>query len=443
MLYYFFALLTAGIVLLMNNIRRDTNRWAALFLVSASIGGIADQFQSWGLPMWAQTARLINHVMTPYGLLIFCLLYSGLLLQARMRMLAKLLLLVPVMGSVVQALLTPELNLDYRWLLVWTAPYYLLACMSLVVSLWRENNRRKKRNKLITTLIIVPTVLAVLLFINVAKVFYPDFAFFRYISIFIIYSLGAAVLCTFLYGVLGVKLRFEHEPLESTMKAVSTGTTMLNHSLKNEIGKIAISTENLRSSSNLDKEALEQLQIIAAASDHMLTMVGRIHSQMRDFHLQEEPCRLDHLVAEALQHIKPLAGDKIHITAQYNYRPFLLCDAVHVRESLNNVLENAIEAMPAGGELTVELDRVGNEIALRVRDEGSGISEDHLNQLFEPFFSTKNRKLNFGLGLSYVYNVMQKSGGRVDISSKLDKGTVVTLLFPAAKLLHEADREIS
>jgi len=443
MLYYFFALFTAATVLLMNNIRRETNRWAALFLFSASIGGIADQLDSWSLPMWAQTARLINHVMTPYALLLFCLLYSGLFVQARPRMLAKLLLLVPVLGSVTQALLTTDLNLDYRWLLGWTAPYYLLACISLVVSLWREKNGSKKRNKLITTLIIVPTVLAVLLFINVAKVFYPDFAFFRYVSIFIFYSLGAAVLCTFLYGVLGVKLRFEHEPLESTMKAVSTGTTMLNHSLKNEIGKIAISTENLRSSSKLDNEALEQLQIISAASDHMLAMVGRIHNQMRDFRLQEEPCRLDHLADEVLQHIKPLAGDKIHITAHYSYRPFLLCDAVHVRECLNNVLENAIEAMPAGGELTVELKRTGNEVALLVRDEGSGISENHLNQLFEPFFSTKNRKLNFGLGLSYVYNVMQKSGGRVDISSKLNKGTVVTLLFPADKLLHEADRVIS
>src|SRR5690554_7433769 len=56
-------------------------------------------------------------------------------------------------------------------------------------------------------------------------------------------------------GVLGVKLRFERDPLESTMKAVSSGTTLINHTIKNEIGKIAISTENLkRANPDMDKD---------------------------------------------------------------------------------------------------------------------------------------------------------------------------------------------
>lgn len=92
----------------------------------------------------------------------------------------------------------------------------------------------------------MPTILAALLFINVAAVLTPDIDAFRYVSIFIIYSLSVALICTFIYGVLGVKLRFENDPLEGTMKAVSSGAVQLNHSIKNEIGKIAISSDNLK-----------------------------------------------------------------------------------------------------------------------------------------------------------------------------------------------------
>ena len=55
-----------------------------------------------------------------------------------------------------------------------------------------------------------------------------------------------ATICTFVYGVLGVRLRFERDPLDRTMQAVSSGTSMLNHTIKNEIGKIALSTENVK-----------------------------------------------------------------------------------------------------------------------------------------------------------------------------------------------------
>lgn len=183
---------------------------------------------------------------------------------------------------------------DVQWffnlLLLWSAPYYLISCYLLVASFWKERDARIKRSRFITTIIMVPTLLAVLIFIYVAKVITPDFEFFNYISVFMIYSLSVALLCTFMYGVLGVKLRFEHDPMESTMRAVSTGTTMLNHTIKNEIGKIAISTENLR---NLlpesNEQSMQHMQIITNASNHMLEMISRIHSQIKDITLKEQP----------------------------------------------------------------------------------------------------------------------------------------------------------
>ncbi|WP_345890039.1 sensor histidine kinase [Paenibacillus dendritiformis] len=432
MLYYFLSLLTAAIILLGTHPRKETNRWAALFLSSASIGGLAELLAKNGLPGWSGPLQFLNQTLTPYGVLVFSMVYAERFPQAETRRLMKWLLLLPVAVMLAVTPFHPVPALDFRLLLVWTGPYYLLSCYWLVASLWNETDRRKKRSRLIVTLIVVPTLLAVLVFINGANAFALEIDFFRYISVFIIYSLGLGLLCSFLYGVLGVKLRFERDPLENTMKAVSSGAALLNHTIKNEIGKIAISSENLRRAlPEGDEPSRQHLEIISRAADHMQAMVTRIHSQMKDVVLREEPCQLDRLAEASLaQHELLFASRHIAADADYVCRPLVLCDAVHMTEALGNLLRNAVEAMPDGGAIRIKIEDSPKGVRLSVQDTGTGMSPEQLARGFEPFYSTKGRRDNFGLGLSYVYNVMQKSGGEVNIASKEGGGTCVTLQFP-------------
>src|SRR5690606_27831966 len=102
----------------------------------------------------------------------------------------------------------------------------------LIYSLWKEQNREKKKSRWITTIIIVPTLIAVLIFINIGQAILPGYPFFNYISMFMVYSFVVALLCAFLYGVLGIKLTIERDPMENTMKAVSSGAALLNHTIK-------------------------------------------------------------------------------------------------------------------------------------------------------------------------------------------------------------------
>lgn len=436
MIYYFFALLTAAVVLLVNNPRSEMNRWAAFFLGAAAIGGLTDVLILYGYNEWASIEQLLNHTLSPYGILVFSLVYSELVPVKRVRLYLKLALLVLPAWMMTTTPLIPEIQLDYRFLLGWAAPYYIAACLLLIVSLWKETNRRKRRNRFIATIIIVPTILAVLLFINVAAVAAPDLDTFRYVSLFIIYSLSVALICTFIYGVLGVRLRFEKDPLEGTMKAVSSGAVQLNHSIKNEIGKIAISSDNLkRELADQSPDSLSHLAIITSASEHMLGMVNRIHSQMRDIVLVEKPFRLDQLVHSCLAAHKGMFEQKeIHVQDEYACRPILVGDPVHLSEAIGNVLINAVEAMETGGGLTIRLEREKKSVQLTINDDGRGIPDNQLERVFEPFFSTKNRSSNFGLGLSYVYNVMKKSGGSVDVISKVNDGTTVIFHFAAKNI---------
>ncbi|WP_338551397.1 HAMP domain-containing sensor histidine kinase [Paenibacillus sp. KS-LC4] len=437
MLYYFAALLAAALLLLLTNPRSESNRWAAFFLGFASIGGLADTLAAAEMNILAQLVQLMNHTITPYGVLVFSMVYSDKVANARVRLLLKGLLLLPAAVMLCITPVAPRLELDYRILLAWTAPYYLASCYLLLFSLWSEDNSRRKRNRFIIALIMVPTLLAVLILINVANVISPAFDYFRYISLFIFYSLTVAVLCTFAYGVLGVKLRFERDQWESTRKAVSSGTTILNHTIKNEIGKIAISTENLKSELSAGSpEAAEQLRIIETASSHMLAMVTSIHSQTRSIVLREQPIRLDELAERCLQQ-QPLEGRPIQLKLHLLCRPTVLCDSLHLLEALNNLVQNAIEAIPEGeaGEVNVTISWHKRAVRLLVSDTGRGMNEEQLKQALEPFYSTKNRSRNFGLGLAYVYNVVQQSAWTIKLSSVVGKGTDVLLHVPARKVL--------
>ncbi|WP_239618363.1 sensor histidine kinase [Cohnella mopanensis] len=437
MLFYFFALLSAAVVILFNDIRNETNRWATFFLCCAAIGGVTDSLYKANFDMGSHVTQFINLVMTPYGVLVFSLIYSG-VSRSKMRI-YKWAALLPVGIMLAATCSSPEYLINDKLLLVWTAPYYLVSCYVIIVSSLKERDNLNKKKRFVTAIIVVPTLLAVLVFIYGARAIRPEFDFFNYISVFIGYSLATGLLGTFLYGVLGVKLRFERDPLEGAMKAVGSGSALLNHTIKNEIGKIAISSENLKSTIPANDEASRQhLDIISSASEHMLTMVSRIHEKTREIVLREQPCRLDQLCEECLDHRQQLLlnDHNIKITADYSVRPTVRCDPVHMKEVVNNLLLNAIEAMPAaGGTVEIRLNAIKKGILLTVEDNGAGISAQRLAHVFEPFFSTKERSRNFGLGLSYVYQVMQKSGGLARISSRENIGTSIELYFPRHKII--------
>ncbi|TVX97692.1 sensor histidine kinase [Cohnella terricola] len=431
MLYYFTALLAASVILLFSHPKSEVNRWASIFLVFAAIGGLTDEARTYGYSISANAIQVLNLTVTPYAVAIFCLVYSKLITDRRKIALLKGALLIPVGMTALLTSYVPEMRIDYGWLLAWAAPYYIGGCVLLVVSLFREPDPRNRRNRLITTIIFVPTLLSVLTFIYIAKAVYPDFEFFEYVSYFLIYSFVVGLLCVFVYGVLGFRLKIERDPLDDAMKAVSSGTRMLNHTLKNEIGKISLSSENLsRALSPDDERSRQSLRIIADSADHMLAMVEKIHSRTKDIVLVAESCRLDELVELCVERNRPLF-DRLGIVVLMDFqtRPTLSCDPTHVKEAIGNLLANAAEAMKDGGTVRIVLAYLAKRIVLSVEDNGTGISKDALPHLFEPFYSTKKSSRNFGLGLSYVYNVMRKSGGSVSVSSRLGEGTRFELVF--------------
>ncbi|MDX2479725.1 MAG: ATP-binding protein [Desulfuromusa sp.] len=140
-------------------------------------------------------------------------------------------------------------------------------------------------------------------------------------------------------------------------------------------------------------------------------------------------------------HIEKVVQDSVFLTRKQCQRqsvklilqvadnlPELMMDADRVKQVLLNLLNNALDAMPDGGELKIAVETRNDEILIRVTDTGVGISPEQLPLIFEPFFTSKGQ--GTGLGLAISYNIISDRGGEIQIESKLGVGTTVLVSLP-------------
>lgn len=133
------------------------------------------------------------------------------------------------------------------------------------------------------------------------------------------------------------------------------------------------------------------------------------------------------------QHKAELSNIKLCATFKQDDAPTVIGDLNQLQQCLINLIFNAIDAMPGGGDLTIAVDSSPGErmVSIRVRDTGAGIDEAHLPHIFEPFFTTKQEGYGVGLGLSTVYGIIQQHGGEIDVQSEKRRGTTFELRLPS------------
>jgi signal transduction histidine kinase len=123
----------------------------------------------------------------------------------------------------------------------------------------------------------------------------------------------------------------------------------------------------------------------------------------------------------------------IKLTTEIYPAPLMVVgDINQLQQCFLNLIFNAIDSMPEGGELSVTswMDGTADKAWFKIRDTGYGIPEEVKNYLFDPFFTTKDMSKNTGLGLSIVYGVVKNHRGTIKIDSREREGTTFTLTFP-------------
>ena len=232
------------------------------------------------------------------------------------------------------------------------------------------------------------------------------------------------------------------------MEAVGQLTGGLAHDFNNMLAVIMGSLELLEK--RLGQGRVAQLgQYIGMArlgAERAAALTHRLLAFSRRQTLDPKPTPANRLVSGMLSLIRSTIGPQIAMSVVLDDDLWpTLCDPHQLENALLNLCINARDAMPDGGELTIDtcnrqIDsaeastlreaRAGDYVALSVSDTGVGMSPEVIARAFDPFFTTKPLGYGTGLGLSMIYGFVQQSGGHVQISSKIGQGTKVELYLP-------------
>lgn len=129
--------------------------------------------------------------------------------------------------------------------------------------------------------------------------------------------------------------------------------------------------------------------------------------------------------------ITPLAKQhSVEVNKDFSIIGFIKGDRQKFRQCFVNVLKNAVEAMPNGGALTISTEYNQDYVSIRIGDTGMGMTDEQLERLGEPFYSTKGKN-GTGLGMMVVYSIIRAMDGTIDVQSKVGEGTVFHFHFPS------------
>ena len=176
-------------------------------------------------------------------------------------------------------------------------------------------------------------------------------------------------------------------------------------------------------------------------------LVGQLLAFSRKQNLRPEELDLRDTMSDLTHLLNRLVGEKVRLSLSHDpvLKP-IRADRRQLEQVLMNLVVNARDAMPDGGEIGIEtecislnvpLERdrvvvpVGDYVCLRVLDAGMGIPADKLQKVFEPFYTTKRTGEGTGLGLSTAYGIVKQTGGFIFVDSKLGQGTCFSIMFPA------------
>jgi signal transduction histidine kinase len=212
------------------------------------------------------------------------------------------------------------------------------------------------------------------------------------------------------------------------------------HEIKNPLSAIKSIAQVMREDKDLSKNYARDLSLIVRESDRLSQSLTQLLSFARKESPPELPLRTGELVTSVVNLFKASAEEqRINIECEIHTNPELAGGAVSaVRDSLSNLLLNALQATPGGGEISVCAQMAGNTLSLIVADSGPGVSDELQHRIWEPFFTTKQR--GTGLGLAIVRKRMEEAGGTAHLTPGMNgKGARFELRLPLQEPLHAID----
>lgn len=206
------------------------------------------------------------------------------------------------------------------------------------------------------------------------------------------------------------------------------------HEINNPLAGVRNAFELIKAGLSPDHEHFVLLELI----DREIERISGITHQMYQLYRRNpQPASefgLEQIVGEVVYLLENVAGQRgVALDYEPPQNPIRVCLAEgEVKQILYNVLRNAIEASPPGKGVSVRLRIDATEVCIDIRDRGAGIAAESLHRIFDPFFSTKqdDTHAGMGLGLSVSRSLIESMGGRIDVETRVGKGSLFSAVFP-------------
>jgi PAS domain S-box-containing protein len=218
------------------------------------------------------------------------------------------------------------------------------------------------------------------------------------------------------------------------LAALGRITAGVAHEVKNPLNSMRLWLENLKESlpPEMDDSAKQAVNVLDAEIDRLDAVVKRFLDFSRPMDVRLEPTQLAPLLQEVLEVAAPqLEKSKVQVAQLLPIDvPEVFGDRALLKQAILNLVLNAVDAMPNGGQLQLTLSRRGDMAEITVGDTGKGIPPEHRQKVFQLFFTT--RPGGSGIGLASTFRIVQLHNGSIDFTSEVGRGTTFRIELPLA-----------
>lgn len=230
------------------------------------------------------------------------------------------------------------------------------------------------------------------------------------------------------------------EKLSHAERLASLGEMVagISHEIRNPLGIVSSTAELLKQKLARSDPELRLADVIVQEANRLNNIVTDFLNFARPQAPNLMPCKVDEVIEKNLTFLALEINKnsyKIHKRFASDI-PEIQADPGLLYQAFLNILMNAMQAMPEGGEIYIELSANRNTLMILFSDEGPGIPDETLNKIWEPFFTTKDK--GSGLGLPIVKKIIEGHGGTIEIENGPEKGAQVTVALPANRMSHRA-----
>jgi len=443
------------------NRRSIINRWCAIYVGIAAIGVIKEAFYYQIVPL-LQTATPgitngitngttnseiydgIYSIMTwiAYSFPVPAAFIMGLYFYGLNKTAPKLMNILKTtiwIFPIILSILYPPINFtEYQtgnqtfWQIysIYNISFAVIIIALILKGISIEKQETVKRQKIILSAGTLPPMIYVIITIYVVHLFDLEnwFKAWQWNVVIVAVCLIFYIIMAFRNGFIGLKLSAQVYNWDSEMNVVGKGADYTSHMLKNQTSKMELCIQQLKTQYSTEKPP-EEIAILSRSVSALKDYVDRMKRHSQAIQLIQEPCRISDLLTEAIS-LSQLENPEITIHTDVHDNVFLVCDKGHMMEVLSNLLTNSAEAMSENGNIELSGTLEKSAYILKITDNGTGMDEEEIRNIFTPYFTTKNTERNFGLGLAYCKNVIEKHGGSISAKNNREKGMTVTIKLP-------------